>query len=559
MTSTTDPALPQHAPLVALRRVSPWWLRPSDTPGERDEVLLAVWQVEGGFTAARATGSATGRGFLRFDGDGCTSRSLGDRQPVVTATGATLAEAASLTATGRPAVHAPWADGLGWCTWDAFYQSVSAAGVIEGLERYRDAGLSPTTLILDDGWLDVRRVNEVEQAPGVVVNALLRGFDADAAKFPDGLAALIARCKDEFGIRHFGVWHTLMGYWCGVDPEGPLADRYTVHARGARDIGQGTLPSVADRGLVDVADVRRFYDDWHTSLKAAGVDFVKVDNGGSLPEFCEAEDEHATVAAYHAACRDSALTHFGSGGLLPCMSMVAPAAQPHEAVGAFRNSDDFFPTRPESHRQHLRDNAANALWTGGFALPDWDMFHSDHEWASFHAAGRAVSGGPVYVSDRPGASDAALLARLLDGAGRTLRFDRPAEPLHLDADRTVVTNTHARGDHHATTVGVFAVTESAATYKTPAGSFLTHAATLAAGDVTADPWELDHVVRPLDGVAVIGWADALVPPLTVIDRQGPTVTLRPPSGEPVLLVVRDGVLERVTVSPTDGRWTHELT
>lgn len=33
---------------------------------------------------------------------------------------------------------------------------------------------------------------------------------------------------------------------------------------------------------------------------------------------------------------------------------------------------------------------------------DWDMFSSRHVAADIHAAARAVSGGPVYVSDAPG-------------------------------------------------------------------------------------------------------------------------------------------------------------
>ena len=102
-------------------------------------------------------------------------------------------------------------------------------------------------------------------------------------------------------MRHVGVWHTLQGYWCGVDPGGPLAERYKVRRRTARPFGFWTLPNVAARGFVDPADVGRFFDDYHASLAAAGVDFVKVDNGGSLPEFCDADEEHAATAAYHAA------------------------------------------------------------------------------------------------------------------------------------------------------------------------------------------------------------------------------------------------------------------
>ena len=108
---------------------------------------------------------------------------------------------------------------------------------------------------------------------------------------------------------------------------------------------------------------------------------------------------------------------------------VACAPDPGGAVVAFRNSDDFYPKKPESHLRHVRYNAASSLWTGGFApLPDWDMFHSRHDFAAYHAAARAVSGGPIYVSDAVGDFDVELLRRLVDGDGRALRFDGPAMP-----------------------------------------------------------------------------------------------------------------------------------
>ena len=44
-------------------------------------------------------------------------------------------------------------DLFGWCTWDAFYSSVSARGVADGLEPLREAGAPPPGfLIIDDGW-----------------------------------------------------------------------------------------------------------------------------------------------------------------------------------------------------------------------------------------------------------------------------------------------------------------------------------------------------------------------------------------------------------------------
>jgi raffinose synthase len=60
--------------------------------------------------------------------------------------------------------------------------------------------------------------------------------------------------------------------------------------------------------------------------------------------------------------------------------------------------------------------------------PDWDMFQSAHPMGAFHAAGRAVSGGPVYVSDTPDAHDFAVLSKLVLSDGSVLRADGVGRP-----------------------------------------------------------------------------------------------------------------------------------
>ena len=57
--------------------------------------------------------------------------------------------------------------------------------------------------------------------------------------------------------------------------------------------------------------------------------------------------------------------------------------------------------------------------------PDWDMFHSKHPAALLHATARAVSGGAVYVSDKPGHHDFSLLRRLVLPDGSVLRARLP--------------------------------------------------------------------------------------------------------------------------------------
>jgi len=61
-------------------------------------------------------------------------------------------------------------------------------------------------------------------------------------------------------------------------------------------------------------------------------------------------------------------------------------------------------------------------------LPDWDMFHSLHPAAEYHASARAISGGPLYVSDAPGKHDFALLKKMVLPDGSVLRARLPGRP-----------------------------------------------------------------------------------------------------------------------------------
>lgn len=66
-----------------------------------------------------------------------------------------VAAAARLSGTSLPRVQKQLPaslDVFGWCTWDAFYSSVSAKGVMEGLRSLSRGGVRARMLIIDDGW-----------------------------------------------------------------------------------------------------------------------------------------------------------------------------------------------------------------------------------------------------------------------------------------------------------------------------------------------------------------------------------------------------------------------
>ena len=63
--------------------------------------------------------------------------------------------------------------------------------------------------------------------------------------------------------------------------------------------------------------------------------------------------------------------------------------------------------------RHIFVNAHNSLLTSHLnILPDWDMFQTSHSHSAFHAAGRCISGGPIYFTDEPGEHNLELIAAM---------------------------------------------------------------------------------------------------------------------------------------------------
>lgn len=309
---------------------------------------------------------------------------------------------------------------LGWCSWDAFYHQVNAEGVLAKAAELQEKELPFRWFIVDDGWMTAQE-------------GRLTTFAPDPEKFPAGFAPLIDRLKYEYGLEWVGVWHTLFGYWHGVDPEGLLA-KTLAHALHTTLSGKLAPAPEAARAFA-------FWNAWHTELRNAGVDFVKVDCQSGLPQFWAHERAIGDVAQNaHNALEASVGKNF-DGTVINCMGMATENVW-HRTSAVTRNSDDFFPKDPDSFVEHALQNAYNAYYHAPFMWLDWDMWWTQHENAAVHAMMRAISGGPVYVSDRVGETDAAQIWPLVLSDGRLLRCDLPgvatADCLLRDPSKEVI-------------------------------------------------------------------------------------------------------------------------
>ena len=159
--------------------------------------------------------------------------------------------------------------------------------------------------------------------------------------------------------------------------------------------------------------------------------------------------------AYFRGLTDSVRRHFGGNGVIASMEHCNDfMLLGTEAVALGRVGDDFWCTDPSGDPNgtfwlqgcHMVHCAYNSLWMGSFIHPDWDMFQSTHPCAAFHAASRAVSGGPVYVSDSVGSHDFALLRRLSLPDGTVLRCEHHALPTR---DLLFLDPLHVRRPDHA--------------------------------------------------------------------------------------------------------------
>ncbi len=303
---------------------------------------------------------------------------------------------------------------LGWCSWNTYYKEVTEEKILNSVRSLRDQHIPVGFVLVDDGWLNIKENK-------------LADFDADAVKFPHGLAGLARTLREQYNIAHVGVWHTFQGYWDGVNKNSDIGKTHQL------------LTGIADKSLPDPrGDAgKSFYADWYSNLKKWGYDFVKVDGQANnikftnnlLPLFASGGGNQRNLqeAASPYFSDNTAANREQSSGLnvINCMEMSLENAYNWRYSNIARNSDDYLPDSPQNAKEHVYQNAYNSYWTSNFAYPDWDMFQSHDPNAEFHAVARAISGGPVYFTDEPGKERPELLRRLVASNGRLLMLDEP--------------------------------------------------------------------------------------------------------------------------------------
>lgn len=155
---------------------------------------------------------------------------------------------------------------------------------------------------------------------------------------------------------------------------------------------------------------------------------MKVDAQSSAMFFqCGDKSYNAISRAIHTGLEGSIGVNF-CGSVINCMGMSPENVWNRPGFAISRSSDDFVPEKPDGFAEHAMQNVYNSLWQGLFYWNDWDMFWSEHADSRRNSMLRAVSGGPVYISDRLGQSDIKWIWPLVWKDGALLRCDSKGVP-----------------------------------------------------------------------------------------------------------------------------------
>ena len=318
-------------------------------------------------------------------------------------------------------------DYFGWCTWDSFYEKVTSNDVKTGLDSFKKGGFVPKLLILDDGWQTVTE----EGDRGFWK---LSSFKANE-KFNNCLSETVQMAKNDYGVKKFFVWHAVMGYWGGVDTNAHEMQKYrpqlssAVHTDGIKENNPERWNSEHfPYGIVDSDKAFDFYNDYHTYLKNEGVDGVKIDVQSAIEGHGAGRGGRVKTVKKIRSGMEASVAYNFDGEMINCMSCSNDNIYFSKRTNLMRSSDDFYPLIEDSHVQHIYTNALNSIWMGQFTYCDWDMFQTMHEYGEYHAAARAISGGPIYVSDKVDEHNFELIKMLTDDEGKILRARDIAMP-----------------------------------------------------------------------------------------------------------------------------------
>ena len=295
---------------------------------------------------------------------------------------------------------------LGWCTWEHYHYDIDENKITNDIEAIEASKIPIRYVLIDDGHLANK-------------NRQLTGFMPDKKRFPSGWGNIISHKKDD-KIKWMGLWYSLSGYWMGLSPENdfPTDIQHILYRQ-----NQCLLPGK------DSANIRTFYHYYVSSLKEHGFDFLKVDNQAfTLPLYMGGIESIRQAADCNRSLEKE--MHRQKMGLMNCMAQNVINTDHVLYSNSTRVSIDYKKYNENMAKSHLFQSYTNTLLLGQTVWPDHDMFHSsDTVCGALMARSKAISGGPVYLSDSPKDFIKEHILPLIDEQGKLFRPNEPAVPM----------------------------------------------------------------------------------------------------------------------------------
>lgn len=294
---------------------------------------------------------------------------------------------------------------LGWCTWEHYHSDIDETKILSDLKAIEKSGIPIRYILIDDGHLANK-------------DRMLTSFLPDPHRFPSGWKNIMAQKKED-KIKWMGLWYSLSGYWMGLSPQNEFPDsiqndlykHYTC-----------LLPGSSS------TNIEAFYQYYVKTLKLCGFDFLKVDNQAfTLPLYMGETEVIRQARACNSALE--AAMHKQNMGLMNCMAQNVINTDHTLYSNSTRVSIDYKKYDEDMAKSHLFQSYTNTLLFGQTVWPDHDMFHSsDTICGALMARSKAISGGPVYLSDSPQDFIKEYINPLIDEKGKIYRPSAPAIP-----------------------------------------------------------------------------------------------------------------------------------
>ena len=300
---------------------------------------------------------------------------------------------------------------LGWCSWDCFHLGVTGQNSVETLKGLTESPVPIRWALIDDGHYDKKTLLNNE-------------------KFPNSYAPLMEYRSDS-KLKWMGIWYAMFGNFEGTKPNpGWDAVQESFKVSGSR-----MMPKE------DVDSGRAYFRHIFREAKKYDFDLLKIDFQSYNINYFKGktpEDKSIFPNPYEASVIAQQAFHEvvkqDYKGLINCNW--------HNPVCLFKSYDSVVGRCSEDNRGGEADAISHTFhafaampWLGQVAWGDHDMFHSGDKSpkaAKFNAVAKAMSGGPVYLSELAEKIRPEFVSPLVYQDGELLRPLAPGAPLAED-------------------------------------------------------------------------------------------------------------------------------